>query len=299
MRAYVIGNVTIDETIIVEALPTSGASILGEVGAHDLGGKGTNQAVVMARCGLPTTLVAPVGNDARAAAIRQRLQDEPLVAELVELDGKSSDTSIIFRLPDGENAIVTTTESARNLNSSDVAAKLQAAEPGDLAILQGNLSHQATREILEQARGLQMVTAFNPSPLRPYFSDLWALVDIVFLNQGEALALTGATGDTAANHLLECGVRDVVLTLGREGAILANGQEIIAVPAHPSVVVDTTGAGDTFMAVALASSARRNCRLDRLAIEHAVRAAAITVSRWGTQSAFPTSSELKALLASS
>jgi ribokinase len=110
MRAYVIGNVTIDETIIVDALPTSGASILGEVGAHDLGGKGTNQAVVMARCGLPTTLVAPVGNDARAAAIRQRLQNEPLVTELVELDGKSSDTSIIFRLPDGENAIVTTTD---------------------------------------------------------------------------------------------------------------------------------------------------------------------------------------------
>lgn len=299
MRAYVIGNVTIDETIIVDALPTSGASILGEVGAHDLGGKGTNQAVVMARCGLPTTLVAPVGNDARAAAIRQRLQNELLVTELVELDGKSSDTSIIFRLPDGENAIVTTTDAAQNLSSADVAVKLHAAEPGDLAILQGNLSHQATREILEQAKGLQMVTAFNPSPLRPYFSDLWALVDIVFLNQGEALALTGASGNAAAYHLLERGVRDVVLTLGREGAILANGQEIIAVPAQPSVVVDTTGAGDTFMSVALASSARRHCRLDRLAIEHAVRGAAITVSRRGTHSAFPTASELEALLASS
>lgn len=296
MRAYVIGNVTIDETIIVDSLPASGASILGEVGAHDLGGKGTNQAVVMARCGLPTTLVAPVGNDARAAVIRQRLQDEPLATELVELDGKSSDTSIIFRLPDGENAIVTTTESAQNLSSSAVAAKLSAAQPGDLAILQGNLSHQATREILRQARGLQMVTAFNPSPLRPYFADLWALVDIVFLNQGEAAALTGATGNAAASHLLERGLRDVVLTLGREGAILANQRETIAVPAHPAIVVDTTGAGDTFMSVALASSARRNCRLDRLAIEHAVRAAAITVSRRGTQSAFPTSPELEALL---
>ncbi|MBP0685609.1 hypothetical protein J8J21_21430, partial [Mycobacterium tuberculosis] len=87
---------------------------------------------------------------------------------------------------------VTTTDDAQNLSSADVAMKLHAAEPGDLAILQGNLSRQATREIREQAKGLQMVTAFNPSPLRPYFSDLWALVDIVFLNQGEALALTGA-----------------------------------------------------------------------------------------------------------
>ncbi len=298
MRAYVIGNVTIDETIAVDALPTSGASILGEIGAHDLGGKGTNQAVVMARCGVQTTLVAPVGNDVRAAAIRERLLDEPLIAELVELEGKSSDVSIIFRLPDGENAIVTTTGSAESLTSSDVASKLQAAEPDDLAILQGNLSHRATREILERAKALQMVTAFNPSPLRPYFADLWGLIDVVFLNQGEALALTGTTGEAAAEYLLQQGLREVVLTLGNKGAILANEQAMITVPAHPSVVVDTTGAGDTFMSVALASSVKRNCRLDRLAIEHAVKAAAITVSRKGTQSAFPTSQELEILLAS-
>lgn len=298
MRAYVIGNITIDETIRVDALPTSGASILGEIGTHDLGGKGTNQAIVMARSGIPTTLISPVGNDARAAEIRERLPDEPLIAELVELKGKSSDVSIIFRLPDGENAIVTTTESAQNLTSGDVASKLQAAEPGDLAILQGNLSHNATREILEQAKALQMVTAFNPSPLRPYFAGLWGVIDVVFLNQGEALALTGMTGEAATAFLLQQGLREVVLTLGDKGAILANGRDIIAVPAHPSVVVDTTGAGDTFMSVALASSARRNCRLDRLAIEHAVRAAAVTVSRKGTQSAFPTVQELEVLLAS-
>jgi ribokinase len=298
MRAYVIGNVTIDETFIVDALPTSGASILGEVGTHDLGGKGTNQAIVMARCGVATTLVTPVGNDARATAIRQHLQNETLVAELVELQGKASDVSIIFRLPDGENAIVTTTESARNLSASDVAPLLQGAQPGDLAILQGNLSHKATREILERARALRMVTAFNPSPLRPYFSDLWDLIDVVFLNQGEALALTETTGNAAAAYLLERGLREVVLTLGHKGAILANAEEMIAIPAYPSAVVDTTGAGDTFMSVALASSALRKCRLDRLAIEHAVKAAAVTVSRKGTQSAFPTAQELEALLRS-
>src|SRR5690606_19761363 len=53
MRAYVIGNVTIDETIAVAALPEAGASILGTGQSRDLGGKGANQAVVMARCGLP------------------------------------------------------------------------------------------------------------------------------------------------------------------------------------------------------------------------------------------------------
>ncbi|MFL5020464.1 MAG: PfkB family carbohydrate kinase, partial [Rhizobium sp.] len=73
----------------------------------------------------------------------------------------------------------------------------------------------------------------------------------------------------------------------------------IEVPAQVCDVVDTTGAGDTFMAAALASCALRGQRLDRLAIEHAVAAAAIAVSRHGTRKAFPTISELEAILRSS
>lgn len=97
MRAYIIGNVAIDETIAVSELPFIGASILGNAGGSDLGGKGTNQAVVMARCGVPTTLVAPVGRDARADTIRHYLADEPLQIELIEMEDASSDVSIIFR----------------------------------------------------------------------------------------------------------------------------------------------------------------------------------------------------------
>ena len=298
MRAYVIGNVTIDETIIITELPVAGASTLGQIGSRDLGGKGTNQAVVMARCGVPTTLVAAVGNDARSVLIRQHLTGEPLISELVEIDGKSSDVSIIFRLPDGENAIVTITDAAQSLESIHVAPVLRLAEPGDLAIFQGNLSYQTTRNLLHQAKTLGMITAFNPSPLRPFFSDLWNLVDIAFLNRGEAQALTGATGKAAADCLIAKGLRTVVLTLGSEGAILVNKQEAIIVPARQSNVLDTTGAGDTFMSVALASCVQRSCPLDRRAVEHAAQAAALTVARHGTLTAFPSPSELKKILAS-
>ncbi|MBY5781736.1 ribokinase [Rhizobium leguminosarum] len=296
MRAYIVGNVAIDETIAVSELPVIGASILGNAGGSDLGGKGTNQAVVMARCGVPTTLVAPVGRDARADTIRHYLADEPLRSELIEMEDASSDVSIIFRLPGGENAIVTTTESAQSLSLSDVRRILSTAGSGDLMMLQGNLSDRTTRDILEHARAIGMVTAFNPSPVRSYFSDLWDLIDIAFLNKGEAQALTGTTGRDAAEYLLSRGPREIVLTLGGDGATLVNRHDSIEVPAHVCEVVDTTGAGDTFMAAALASCALRGQRLDRLAIEHAVAAAAITVSRHGTRKAFPTISELEAIL---
>jgi ribokinase len=296
MQAFVIGNVTIDETVLVDEMPTSGVSILGHIGAHDLGGKGANQAVVMGRCGLTTTLIAPVGNDARANQIRLHLNDEPLSSQLIEMSGKASDLSLIFRLPDGENANVTSTESAQSLTLSDVELHLASAQPGDLMVLQGNLSDQTTRDVLDHAKRIGMVNAFNPSPLRPYFADLWPLIDIIFLNEGEAGALSGATGRHAAERLLSKGLQQVVVTSGDKGAILVSPDDFVHVPAIACDVVDTTGAGDTFMAVALASAALRGRSLDRVALEYATQAATITVSRAGTRRAFPTMSELGAFL---
>lgn len=298
MRAYVIGNVAIDETISVLSMPEAGASILGREETRDLGGKGANQAVVMSRTGLSTTLVAAVGEDFRAQTIRDQLAGETLHARLSGSPARSSDFSIIFTTPDGENAIVTTTASAEALSLSEALAPLDDAAAGDLVVLQGNLSQDVTRGILTEARRRGLTTAFNPSPLRPYFTDLWPLIDIAFLNKGEAESLTGSSGENAIRHLAEAGVAQTVLTLGGEGAILAHAKQIVAtVPALTTDVVDTTGAGDTFMAIALASAALRNAALDIRAIGHATAAAAITVSRRGTRSAFPSRQELADILA--
>lgn len=298
VRAHVIGNVAVDETISVSTMPEAGASILGREETRDLGGKGANQAVVMARTGLPTTLVAAVGEDFRAQTIRNQLAPEPVEAKLISLAGRSSDFSIIFTTPDGENAIVTTTDSAGSLTPEEAIAALDTAVSGDLMVLQGNLSEATTLGLLQEARRRGLVTAFNPSPLRPYFGDFWPLVDIAFLNRGEAEILTGSSDTAATEKLLQSGVRHVVLTLGGEGALLASrGAAIATIPAVATKAIDTTGAGDTFMAVALASAALRGVELDARAIVHAASASALTVSRRGTRSAFPTTEELQAILA--
>lgn len=297
MHAYVIGNVAVDETIRVDQWPMAGASIFGSHGSSDLGGKGANQAVVMARCGLATTLVAPVGEGFRAQSIAGRLAAEPVETRLVPLAGRTTDFSIIFTTPDGENAIVTTTDAAENLRPEDALPALEAAARGDLAVFQGNLNGPTTEALLREARRRGMTTAFNPSPLRPTFRELWPLVDIAFLNAGEALALTGAAGADAAAALHAFGVRDVVLTLGSEGALLSGDGRTASVAAASADVVDTTGAGDTFMGTALASAFLRGARLDELALFHAALASALTVSRKGTLAAFPSVEEMGAILA--
>lgn len=297
MHAYVIGNVAVDETIKVDDWPSAGASIFGSHGSSDLGGKGANQAVVMARCGLPTSLVAPIGEGFRTQGISQRLAAEPVESRLIQLAGRATDFSIIFTTPDGENAIVTTTDAAENLRPQDVLPALDASAPGDLAVFQGNLNEPTTKALLAEARRRGMITAFNPSPLRPAFQEFWPLVDIAFLNAGEALALTGASGAAAAAVLHAMGVREVVLTLGADGALLSSEGAMVKVGAVPANVIDTTGAGDTFMGAALASAFLRGARLDKLALVHAAEASALTVSRKGTMSAFPSMAEMSAILA--
>ena len=297
MRVYVIGNVAVDETISVATMPEAGASIFGREESRDLGGKGANQAVVIGRCGLPTSFVTAIGEDFRGETIREQLASEPVDARLLQFADASSDFSIIFTTPDGENAIVTTTRSAEAMTLAAALDALSTAQAGDIVVMQGNLSEDVTLGLLADAKRRGIVTAFNPSPLRPYFCELWPLVDMAFLNKGEALSLTGTSGEAAAAHLMAAGVRQVVLTAGGEGALLAEAEGIVTIPSAPASVVDTTGAGDTFMAVAIASAARRTGRLDERAISDAARASAITVSRRGTRSAFPSSTELAAILA--
>jgi ribokinase len=290
MRAYVVGNVALDETISVADLPRPGASILGREFSRDLGGKGANQAVVLARSGLAVRLVTAVGADARGSEIRARLEAEGAAEGLNVVDA-SSDNSIILASDRGENIVVTTNAAAEALSPQAAIAELWAAGSNDLLAMQGNMSSFTTAAVLRAARERGMTTAVNPSPLRPYFADLWPLVDLAFLNEGEAAALGGAPA------LLGAGVRQVVLTLGARGARLISAEREEHVPAAPARPVDPTGAGDCFMATALASSLRRRCSLDSKALRHAALAAALTVERPGTMRAFPTPEEMTAILA--
>ena len=291
MRALVFGNVALDETIRVDDLPVPGASILGVELSRDLGGKGANQAVVLGRAGLPTRLVAPVGRDARAGEIRAALAMEPVEASLVEVEGVRSDISLILMTAGGENAVVTTNEAASGLSPGAGVAMLADAVAGDLLVLQGNLSFDTTRALLAEGRARGMRTAFNPSPVRDFFAQFWPFVDIAFVNEGEAEAVGGVAS------LIALGVGKVALTLGGRGARLISAQSDEAVAAAAATIVDTTGAGDCFRATALATAALRGVDLDARALAHAARAAALTVSRPGTMRAFPTASEMAAILA--
>lgn len=275
--------------------PTPGATVLVGPPSRDLGGKGANQAIVLARTGATTRFVATIGDDDAGRWIRDELGAEGLdTSGLITLAGPS-DRSLIFVSPSGENAIASTSHCSDALTPAHAEAAVAQMSSGDVLLTQGGLTAETTAAAFAAARAKGMTIVFNPSALRDGFDRLTGQADLLVLNAHEASQLAGHPDPAECAHRLRAlGTNTTVITLGASGAIALDAHSAITVPAAPANTVDTTGAGDTFLAVLAASLYHRRLPL-RDAMRAATAAAAITVTRQGTRAAFPTLAELKLL----
>ena len=249
----VLGNVAVDETMAAPVLPGPGATVLVGPPSRDLGGKGANQAIILARCGVPTKFHATIGSDADGDWIAAELEAEGLPArDLIRLHS-ASDRSLIFVAPTGENAIASTSHCSDALSASDAEAAIAAASPGNILVTQGGLTAATTQAAFRTARARGLAIVFNPSALREGFRDLLPLADLVVLNAGEARELAGEAAPETLLDRLCTGTQTIVITLGRDGAIALGPEGTVRTPAAPTTASDTTGAGDTFLAVLAAA----------------------------------------------
>lgn len=146
-----------------------------------------------------------------------------------------------------------------------------------------------------------MITILNPAPALSLPESIYPLCDYLTPNESEAAGLTEQPvagvedAERAADALLARGVRNVVVTLGAQGALAKNSHTAEHVPAiDAGPVVETTGAGDAFnggFAIALSES------LDLVpAVRFGCAVAGISVTRPGTAPSMPKRAEVDALL---
>lgn len=139
------------------------------------------------------------------------------------------------------------------------------------------------------AHGIKVI--LNPAPGRPLRPELFKLIDIVTPNSNEAEMLTGImvndvnSSRRAAEVLQEKGVKNVVITLGKEGAVFLQDGKFNTIAATKVKAVDTTGAGDVFNGALAVGIAEGRDILSSL--RFACHAAAITTTRMGAQASIP------------
>jgi ribokinase len=292
---HVIGNAAVDTLIRLERLPRPGETVIARGAVEDLGGKGANQAVVVARCGMPVRLVAAIGDDAPGERIRKSLAAEGVAIDGLAIWAGPTDRCVIYVDRAGENTIVSQIEAAQRFDPLPAIAAGGWIAPEDYVLLQGNLRPDVLRRCLDVARQRAAVTVLNPSPISDPADYDWALVDVAVLNRGEAQALgAGPDPAEAAGRLRQAGAGTVVVTLGPEGALLAGGEGRLSVKAPAVAAADATGAGDVFCGALVAARMRGLSWSQSLGV--AIDAAAIKVARPGVRAGFPTRDELARIM---
>src|SRR3954452_4279796 len=229
---HVVGNACVDASWTVPRFPQIGETLAASSFRVDLGGKGLNQAVAAARAGARVRLWAAVGRDEAAARIAARLADEGIDASDLMRSNEQTDLSTVIVDDGGDNMIISRIDCAAGYEPLEQGGLRSAVAPGDVVVMQGNLSPEVTEACLAFARQRGAATVLNPSPIARVAVMPWPMVDWAVMNAGEAETLTErALPQAAAHRLLAMGVGSVVVTLGAKGAILADDRHVDALPA--------------------------------------------------------------------
>ena len=299
----VIGSLNIDLVVQAPRMPVPGETIVGQ-GFHIVpGGKGANQAVAAARLGAQVTMVGRVGNDSFGRMQRQGMETLGIDTDFLITDEEApTGTALIIVDTQGQNSIVVVSGANGRLTPADVEAARSAIGASDALLLQLESPIPTVQRAAEVAHHLRVPVILNPAPApsQPLPAPLLRNVDYLIPNELEAAALTGTEvvdmsgAERAAAGLQAQGIETVILTLGAQGALAVSSQGVIHAPPFLVKAVDTTAAGDAFVAafgVAL-------CEGQPLAeaLRFANAGGALAVTKLGAQPSLPSRQELEALL---
>lgn len=301
MSVVVFGSINMDLVARVERLPKAGETLIGQGFSSNPGGKGANQAVAAARLGAQVRMVGRVGDDALGCELRESLRKDGIDVSGVAADAScSSGTAVIEVAANGENRIIVIPGANGQVGADDLERLDAALGDAKVLLLQLEIPMEAVLAAAEKAKARGVAVILDPAPARSLPPQLYRAVDFITPNQSEAELLTGQPVDgvedakAAAGKLLEQGVENAIIKMGRHGAYWADGADELYLPAIKVDVVDTVAAGDAFngaLAAALAEG-----RLVTDALEWGLGAGALAVSRAGAQQAMPARNEVLDIL---
>lgn len=301
---HVIGNVQLDvlASPVTDMPPPGGDRIIDQIAVRTAGAAG-NVSLAMAALETEHRLFGAIGDDDAGRWVAADLKRLGLDRDLHVRRGEATGISIALEAPGRERAFLTAHGALSDYTINDVP---DAAYEADIVLLTGyfslpGLRGAGTDELLRRAKvaGAQtwFDTGWDPEDwtgggVREVL-DLLPLVDVFLPNEPEALALTGeGSAESAVRVLKEHCPGWVVVKRGADGLIAATPEGGLLHLNAPAVEpLDTTGAGDSLAAGAIAELAR-GANMPA-ALSHGVRVASTVVGR-ESHRRYPTREELLA-----
>jgi ribokinase len=294
----VFGSINLDLITRVERIPGPGETTLGGDYATSPGGKGANQALAARRAGATVAMVGAVGKDSFAAEALALLKADGVDLSATAEVAAPTGAAFIAVDGNGENAIVVAS-GANRLAKGAQLEKLTIG-PSDILVLQRETPPAEVEAAALHARARGARAILNLAPASPPSATLLKALDVLVVNEHEALALGQALKlstsepEEIAAHLDRALGLAAIVTLGSAGAVGYSRGSRCAAPAPPVKVVDTTGAGDTFVG-AFAAALDRGLPFEA-AMKRGLAAGSLACSKPGAQPSMPYAAEIEALV---
>jgi ribokinase len=297
-KILVVGSINMDLVVRVPHSPKPGETILGGDFETYPGGKGANQAVAAARMGGEVTMVGRVGNDDFGNTLIQGLVEDKIKTTHVIKDSKSrTGVAMISVAADGENMIVVASGANANVSVEDVGNTRSLMRDTDLLLVQLECPLETVTAAIELAKAYGVPVVLNPAPAQPLPKSLLKNVDYLTPNQNELLILTGEVNlNDGIEKIQKWGLKNLIITLGANGARLISEGIDQHIPAHEITAVDTTAAGDAFNGALAVAIAEGKPLLE--AVSYGMAAGALASTKRGAQPSLPTRDAVENLLAS-
>ena len=264
--------------------------------AHGLyrepGGKAYNQAIAAARLGAESRLITSVGRDSCGQSCLDRLAQEGVTARGVFKDCPTA-YAVIHTADGGENTVTVFPGASKLLAPQDLHDSAGLFDGADMLVLTCELQPDTLEAAFSMASERRVPVLLNPAPYHPIAKKLMARACLLTPNRGEACALLNLPMDTTPEQIATAAEKwktPLLVTLGAEGALLAEENSYRLIPAPKARAVDTTGAGDAFTAAV----AVRLCLGDALAdaAAYAVRYASMSTQRPYVLNSYPYAGDL-------
>lgn len=296
-RILVVGSINMDLTIQAPRQPVMGETISGGGFQASPGGKGANQAAACARLGAEVKMIGCVGSDIYGDTLLNGLAQNGVDVQAVERIEGSSGIAVIT-VCDGDNCIVLDEGANARVTAAQLQRQKELFSWADVLLLQLEIPVETTLAAAELAHSCGTRVITNPAPMKPFDPRLLQATDLFIPNRTEAETLlehpikTIDEAQEAARELRAKGPEEVIITMGSQGAVYCGAAGTSVQGIFPTKVVDTTAAGDSFIAGLAAFGGET-----QQAMRFASAVSALAVSRAGAQASLPTRSEVDDFLA--
>lgn len=302
-KLLVAGSANMDVCLEMERIPQKGENLIINGQNMNIGGKGANRAVAAARLGASVDFSCRVGDDSYGRQMLEFYEKNNINTRLICLDkSAATGTAYIFLENDGANRIMV--NGGANFSYGEQELKKIRENIGDYGAvsLELEIPPEATEKLIGIGKRAGIPVIVDLGPRRENVDlRIFEGAYLISPNESETEGLTGILPDTdekaeeACSMLYRSGAENVIIKMGGRGSMLYDGKEFYRVKAKGVLpVVDTTGAGDTYMS-GLAIKILEGMDI-RYAMHYATICASLTVSRKGSIRSLPYLNEVSKLV---